>query len=183
MRAGRLDTPVDLLELDACLRPRVLDWLWCAIQTKETAEPPAAQGLRAPAKVTVRAWWDERLRAGRYLRTEGRLLLIDDVRDFTGRRAEVAITCSELVGLPAEFRPLEGVPVACRVHLTREAPYRDDMGQTTDYRIRAEVALIEVGRPQPDDQLLVGGALYSVSTYADDSDDGVVRGLWLDPVD
>ncbi|WP_312115300.1 hypothetical protein [Stutzerimonas nitrititolerans] len=182
MRAGRLRTPASLLELSADIRPCELDWLWCGIETRESVDAPAHNGLRAPAKITVRAWWDERLRAGRYLLAGDRLLLIDDVRDFTGRRAEVAITCSELVGLPSEFRPLEGVPVACRVHLTHEAPYRDDMGQTTDYRIRAEVALIEVGRPQPDDQLLVGGALYSVSTYADDSDDGVVRGLWLDPV-
>lgn len=182
MRAGRLDTPADLIELDACLAPRKIDWLWCGIQTKETAEPPAASGLRAPAKITVRAWWDERLRPGRYLRADERLFLIDDVRDFTGRRAEVAITCSELVGEPAEFRPAEGVPVACRVHLTHDAPYRDEMGQGTEYRTRAEVALIEVGRPQPDDQLKIGGALYTVIAYADDTDDGVVRGLWLEKV-
>lgn len=177
-----MDTPVDLLELGDCLKPRTIDWLWCAIQTKENAEPPAAKGLRAPAKVTVRAWWDERLRAGRYLRTEDRLLLIDDVRDFTGRRAEVAITCSELVGLPAEYRPLEGVPVPCRVHITHEAPYRDELGQVTDYRTRAEVALIETGRVQVDDQLLIAGTPYSVIAYADESDDGVVRGLWLENV-
>ena len=182
MRSGNLNTPADLVELDGQLRPRVLDWLWVGIRSKESAESPAATGLRAPAKVTVRAWWDERLRPGRYLRAENRLLLIDDVRDFNGVRAEVAITCSELSGEPGEFRPLDGVPVACRVHLTHQAPYRDELGQTTDYRTRAEVALIEVGRAQPDDQLLVGGALYNVIAYADESDDGVVRGLWLEPV-
>lgn len=182
MRSGNLDTPADLVELDGQLRPRVLDWLWVGIRSKENAEPPAATGLRAPAQVTVRAWWHDGLRPGRYVRTADRLLLVDDVRDFTGQRAEVVITCSELAGTPGEYRPLEGVPAPCRVHLTHEAPYRDELGQTTDYRTRAEVALIEVGRPQPDDQLLVGGVLYNVIAYADESDDGVVRGLWLEKV-
>lgn len=182
MRSGNLDTPADLLELSPDMCSRTIDWLWVGIRAKENADPPAASGLRAPAKITVRAWWDERLRPGRYLRAESRLLLIDDVRDFNGQRTEVAITCSELIGEPAEFRPLEAAPVTCRVHLTHQAPYRDEMGQTTDYRTRAEVALIEVGRAQPDDQLLVGGALYNVIAYADESDDGVVRGLWLEPV-
>lgn len=115
-------------------------------------------------------------------RASDRLFLIDDVRDFTGKRVELAITCSELVGQPAQYRPQEGVPVPCRVHLTHEAPYRDDMGQVTEYKTRAEVAVIEVGRPQADDQLMVSGALYSVIAYADDTDDGVVRGLWLEKV-
>ena len=43
-------------------------------------------------------------------------------------------------------------------------------------------ALIEVGRLQVDDQLQVGGVLYNVIDYADESDDGIVRGLWLQPV-
>lgn len=182
MRAGRLRTPASLLTLDADLKVCELDWIWCGIQSKESADPPAASGLRSPAKVTVRAWWDERLLTGRYLRAESRLLLIDDVRDFDGQRAEVIITCSELVGQPGEYRPSEGVPVPCRMHLTHEAPYRDELGQVTDYRTRAEVALIETGRVQVDDQLAVAGALYTVIAYADDTDDGVVRGLWLEKV-
>ncbi|MBU1282876.1 MAG: hypothetical protein KJ989_15275 [Gammaproteobacteria bacterium] len=182
MRSGQLDTPADLLVMDANLQPVVLDWLWVGIRSKESADPPAASGLRAPAKVTVRSWWDERLRAGVYLRADGRLLLIDDVRDFDNQRAEVVITCSELVGQPAEYRPQGGVPVACRVHLTHSAPYLDELGQVTDYKTRAEVAVIEVGRPEEGDQLLIAGTLYNVIAYARDSDDGVVRGLWLKPV-
>jgi len=56
------------------------------------------------------------------------------------------------------------------------------MGQVTEYRTKAEVALIEVGRPQVDDQLVIDGARYSVIAYADETDDGVVRGLWLETV-
>ena len=182
MRAGQLSTPADILRLNADLTVSMLDWVWVGVRAKESTEAPAHTGLRAPAKITVRAWWDERLQAGRYLRGDGRLLLIDDVRDFTGQRAEVAITCSELAGQPAEYLPAGGGTVPCRVHLTHQAPYLDDLGQVTDYRTKAEVAVIEVGRPQVDDQLLVAGQLYSVIAYADQSDDGVVRGLWLAPV-
>ncbi|MNF02484.1 hypothetical protein D3C80_2016330 [compost metagenome] len=56
------------------------------------------------------------------------------------------------------------------------------MGRVADYRTRAEVVLIEVGRPQVDDQLLVAGTLYTITDYADETDDGVVRGLWLEAV-
>ncbi|MCY1293538.1 hypothetical protein D9M70_428020 [compost metagenome] len=162
--------------------PVNIDWLWVGIRTKESADPPAANGLRAPAKVEIRAWYDARLRAGRYLSFESRLLLITDVRDFTGLRSEVVITASELVGQPAELRVAGQPPDCCRVFLSHQAPYRDDLGQTTSYKTRAEVALIEAGRVQVDDQMLVGGVLYNVIAYADDTDDGVVRGLWLDQV-
>ena len=130
MRAGRLNTPATLLELGAELQCIEHDWLWCGIQTKESAEPPFPTGLRNPAKVSIRAWYDERLRQGRYLLADGRLFHIDSARDYTGARAEVAI--------------------------------------------------IEVGRPQVDDQLFIGGALYNIVAYARDTDDGVVRGLWLE---
>ena len=183
MRAGRLDIPAELLELQQDMTFRCLDWLWFSINSKESADPPAATGLRAPAKVAVRSWYDPRLAQGRYLRAAERLLLIDDVRDFRGDRAEVAITCSELVGQAGQYLPADGVPRCCRVHLTHEAPYRDEMGQVVSYMTRAEVAIIEVGRPQEGDQLRVGGVLYVVANYAADTDDGVVRGLWLVPVE
>ncbi|WP_348658645.1 hypothetical protein [uncultured Stutzerimonas sp.] len=182
MRAGRLNTPTDILYLGPDLHVYTLDWVWTNITAKDATDAPMATGLRSPAKVEVRAWWDARLLQGRYLRAEGRLLYLDGVRDVTGQRAELVMTATELVGEQGEFRPLDGVPLACRVHLTFDAPYRDDMGQTTEYRTRAEVALVEVGRAQPDDQLLVGGQIYNVIAYADESDDGIVRGLWLDPV-
>lgn len=182
MRAGQLSTPADILRLNADLSVSVLDWVWVGIRAKESTDSPAHTGLRAPAKVTVRAWWDERLQAGRYLRAEGRLLLLDDVRDFNGQRAEVAITCSELVGECCEYRPAERPPRPCRVFLNHSAPYLDDIGQVVDYRLMAEVALVETGRPQVDDQLLVSGVLYNVIGIANRGDDGVVRGLWLEEV-
>ena len=68
----------------------------------------------------------------------------------------------------------------CRVHLTHQAPWLDEEGVATDYRTRAEVAVIEVGRPEEGDRLQINGHLYSVTGYARDTDDGVVRGLWLE---
>lgn len=182
MRAGRLNTPATLLSLSSELECQEIDWIWCGIQTKEATEPPYPSGLRNPAKVTIRAWWDERLRQGRYLRTGDRLFHIDSVRDFTGLQAEVAITATEFIGGRGEVH-CSGLPSRpCRVFLTHEALYRDELGQAIGYKTRAEVALIEAGRVQVDDQLLVGCDLYNVISYDDGSDDGIVRGLWLDKV-
>lgn len=183
MRAGRLNTPTDILLLTAALGVDVLDWIWTNIAAKDSADAPPASGLRSPAKIEVRSWWDDRLLQGRYLRAEGRLFYLDSVRDVLGQQTELVMTATELVGEVAEFRSAGVPPVACRVHLTHAAPHLDDMGQVTGYKTRAEVALIEVGRPQVGDQLLVAGTLYNVIDYARDSDDGVVRGLWLDQVD
>lgn len=182
MRTGRLNTPTDIVYLGPDLRAYVLDWVWTNIAAKESSDAPAASGLRAFTKVEIRSWWDARLLQGRYLRSEGRLFYLDSVRDFTGQRAELVMTATELVGDQAELRPVDCAPVSCRVHITHEAPYRDELGQVTSYRTRAEVALIETGRVQVDDQLLIAGTLYSVIAYADESDDGVVRGLWLEKV-
>ncbi|WP_447590154.1 hypothetical protein [Aquipseudomonas campi] len=180
MRAGRLDTPCAIISLNADLCAEELDWVWCGIQTKESAEPPYPAGLRNPAKVAIRSWYDERIRQGRYLRAGCRLFHIDSARDFTGTKAELAITATEFVGECAEYLPAGQPPRPCRVFISYEAPYRDEAGQATDYRDRAEVALIETGRVQVDDQLRVAGVLYTVISYADDTDDGIVRGLWLE---
>lgn len=182
MRAGRLNTPATLAELNADLVRVDIDWLWCGIQTKELTDSPFPNGLRNPAKVTIRTWWDERIRQGLYLEADGRLFHIDSARDFTGQRAELAITATEFVGEDAEYRPQDLPPKACRAHLTYQAPYRDEIGQATEYKTRAEVALIEAGRIQVDDQLFVHGELYNVIAYAADTDDGIVRGLWLEAV-
>jgi hypothetical protein len=182
MRTGRLETPADLLVLGPDLQPQLLDWLWVGVRAKDAADAPAAVGLRSPAKIEVRSWWDDRLLQGRYLRAEGRLLCLDSVRDVIGQQTELVMTATELVGEPAEYRGDGLPPMACRAHLTHAAPYLDDLGQVTSYKTRAEVALIEVGRPQVGDQLLVAGTLYNVIDYARDSDDGVVRGLWLERV-
>ncbi|MFF6557466.1 hypothetical protein ACET39_29695, partial [Pseudomonas aeruginosa] len=139
MRSGNLDTPADLLMLSADLLPFRLDWIWCGIQTKETAEPPFPSGLRSPAKIAIRAWWDARIQQGRYLSADGRLFHIDSARDFTGRRAELAITATELIGVQGEYRPDRAPPRACRVFLNYDAPWLDENGQATAYRIRAEV--------------------------------------------
>ncbi|MFF6557878.1 hypothetical protein ACET39_31950, partial [Pseudomonas aeruginosa] len=61
-------------------------------------------------------------------------------------------------------------------------PWLDENGQATAYRIRAEVALIETGRVQVGDLLEVDRVRYYVVDYADGTDDGFVRGLWLERV-
>lgn len=182
MRSGNLDTPADLLTLDADLVACRLDWIWCGIQTKENAEPPFPSGLRSPAKIAIRAWWDARIQQGRYLLADGRLFHIDSARDFTGRRAELAITATELIGEPAQYRTAGAPPRACRVFMNYDALHLDENGQATSYRIRGEVALIETGRVQVDDLLKVSGVDYVVIDYANDTDDGIVRGVWLERV-
>ncbi|AYF88629.1 hypothetical protein D6Z43_16270 [Pseudomonas sp. DY-1] len=180
MRAGRLETPADLLALGPDLQAQYLDWLWVGIRAKDAVDAPLAAGLRSPAKVEVRAWWDERLLQGRYLRTEGRLLILDGVRDVIGQQAEVVMTATELMGEPGEYRPDDGSPRPARIFLRHISPFVDENDRLTDYRLQAEVALVETGRVQLGEQLVIGGCVYNVIGYVDGSDDGVVRSLWLE---
>lgn len=180
MRAGNLRHRAEVLSLGVDLSPVSHGSRWTSIRAKDAADAPAATGLRSPAMVEVRARYSTELIQGRYLRHGQRLLHITGVRDPLGTRAELVLSCDELIGEAATYTPAGGAPTACRVHLTHNAPYLDELGQVTDYRTRAEVALIEVGRPQVDDQLMVGSTLYTVIAYADETDDGVVRGLWLE---
>lgn len=182
MRLGKLDKRAEILSLFADLSPISHGSRWVGIRAKDAGDVSAASGLRTRAMIEIRARYSDLLTQGRYLRSGSRLFSVTSARDPMGDRAELVLSCDELVGEVAEYRPDGGTPVACRVHLTHSAPYLDDMGRVTDYRTRGEVALIEVGRPQVDDQLLIGAQLYSVTGYASDSDDGVVRGLWLEAI-
>lgn len=179
MRLGKLNQRAEILSLNASLVTISHGSRWVGIRSRDADDVPAASGLRTRAMIQIRARYSDLLTAGRYLRSGSRLFSVTSARDPMGSRAELVLSCDELVGEMAEYRPDGGAPLSCRVHLTHSAPYLDDMGQVTDYRTRAEVALIEVGRPQVDDQLMIGADLYSVIAYADDSDDGIVRGLWL----
>lgn len=182
MRAGSLRHRATILSLAADLVPLTIGTRWVGIRAKEATDARQPSGLRTGAMVEVRARYSAMLTQGRYLKSGNRLLHITSARDPVGTGADLILSCDELVGEAAEYRPDDGAPVACRVHLTHSAPRLDEQGQVTDYKTKAEVAVIEVGRPQVDDQLLVGAQLYTVIAYAADSDDGVVRGLWLQPV-
>lgn len=182
MRLGRLDKRAQILSLGADLTSASHGSRWVGIRAKDAADAPAASGLRTRAMVEVRARASAELVPGRYLLSGSRLLHITSVRDPMGTGAEVVLSCDELVGQPGQYLPAGGTAKPCRVHLTHQAPYLDELGQVTDYKTRAEVALIEVGRPQVDDQLQIDGETYVVIRYASETDDGVVRGLWLERV-
>lgn len=180
MRIGALDTPADLLALGSALQPELLDMLWVGIRAKESADPPAAVGLRSPAKVEVRAWWDERLMQGRYLRAEDRLLHITSARDFKGDRFELVLTCEELVGEAAQFTPVGGgAAVSCRVFLAHGVARPGEFAGKSEYTTQLEAALIEVGRPQPGAVFVVGGVSWRVAALVEDEDDRVVRRMWV----
>ncbi|WAC45581.1 hypothetical protein OU997_05260 [Pseudomonas sp. SL4(2022)] len=181
MRAGTLRNRAQVLSLSADLCTIDHGTRWVSFRSKAAGDAPQVSGLRASAMVEVRARFSDELQQGRYLRHGTRLLYIASApRDPMGTRTELVLSCDELVGQPAEYRPQGGVPVCCRVHLSHQAPFLDELGQVTDYKTRVEVAVIEVGRPEEGDQLLIAGTLYNVIGYARDSDDGVVRGLWLE---
>lgn len=182
MRAGRLDTPVDVLRLTADLEPQLLKWVWAGVRSKDAADVTEAAGIRASALIEVRAWFDDCLVQGRYLRAGERLLMITSARDFSGDRSELVMSAIEFVGEPACVLPVTGAPRKCRAFINHESMHRDEYGQATGYKSRAEVALIEAGRVQVDDRLQVAGVTYLVIDIDKESDDGVVRGLWLDRV-
>lgn len=180
MRIGRLDTPADLLELGADLQPQLIEWLWVGILAKESADVPQAASLRSPAKVEVRSWWDSDLLQGRYLRAEARLFHIDSVRDVTGQQSEVTITATELIGQQASYTPAGGgTAKPCRVHLTHGVARVGDLTGKAEYTTQAEVALIEVGRPQAGALLQVGSDTWRITGLVEDDDDRIVRRLWV----
>lgn len=179
MRAGRLETPAELLVLGHDLQPQVLDWMWFGIRAKDSGEAPVAAGLRSPAKVEVRAWWDGRLQQGRYLRAEGRLLHLDGVRDVTGQQAEVVMTATELVGASALYQSPSGAAVVCRVYLAHGVKRPAENVGLSTYSTQLEAALIEVGRPQAGAEFLVDGETWRVTGLVDDDDDRIVRRMWV----
>lgn len=183
MRAGRLRHKAQIVTLGHDLGKTCYGTIWCGITAKEGAAPPMAAGLRTGARVEVRARYTNKLQQGAYLLTGNRILHVTSVRDVTSKRAELIASCDEFVGQPAQYQsPIRGL-INCRVHLTHDAPFLNDFGQVTDYRTRAEVLVMEVGRPQVDNRITIAGQVYIVTQYAGGTDDGVVRSLWLEPVE
>jgi len=182
MRAGELRHRAEVLELGPDLGVKIIASTWAGIKAKESADPPMATGLRSPARVEIRARFSTKLFQGRYLRHRERLFYITSARDPVGDKSELRITADELIGSEATYVP-QGFPsVQCRALIQHEAPWLDEFGAVTSYKTRAEVAIIETGRVQVGDQLSFSGVTYNVIAYADGSDDGVVRGLWLEAV-
>lgn len=179
MRTGRLETPAELLVLDADIRPQLLDWLWCGIRAKDAADAPLATGLRNAAKIEVRAWWDARLLQGRYLRADERLFHIDSVRDVTGLQSELVMTATELSGEGALYTSPGGVVASCRVFLAHGVLRPGEFTGKVEYSTQLEAALIEVGRPQPGGVFVIGTDSYRVAALVDNDDGRVVRRMWV----
>lgn len=180
MRTGRLDTPADLLVLGPDLQPQLIDWLWVGARAKDSGDVPVAAGLRNPGRVEVRAWWDERLRNGCYLRTEQRLLHIDSARDVMGQRAELVLTCTELIGAPATYTAQPGADVfPCRVFLAYGVSRPGQFAGAVEHVTELEAAVIEVGRPQPGAVFLVDGVAWRVAGLVEGEDDRIVRRMWV----
>ena len=171
-----------MLELDSELNSRCVDFAFIGIQTKESGDFQFPAGLRNPAKVAIRAWYDARMVQGRYLRACERLFHIDSARDFLGTKFELAITATELVGMPGKYIATGMAPKPCRVFLNHSALFLDELGQAVGYRTQAELAVIETGRAQVDDRLKVDGAEYIVTGYVDGSDDNICRRVWLERI-
>ncbi|WP_263147878.1 hypothetical protein [Pseudomonas sp. RIT-PI-AD] len=180
MRAGSLRHPAEILVMDADLQVLSLGVAYLSVLAKDSAEPPYPSGLRSPAKVACRGRYTDRIVQGRYLKVGPRLFHIDSARDALGTRADLAITATELIGEPARYLPERGAVRCCRVFMNFSAPFLDQGGQVTDYRTLLEVAVIEAGRPQEGDVFEVGGERWTVSGYAGDTDDGIVRALWVE---
>lgn len=180
MRVGRLDTPADLLALGSNLQQQSLGFVWIGIRSKDSADVPEAVGLRSPAKVEVRAWYDESLLPGRYLRASDRLLHLVSVRDFKGDRFELVMTCEELIGEPAQYTSAGGgTALPCRVFLAYDVSRPGQHLGVVEYVTQLEAAVIEVGRPQPGAVFTVDGVSWRVAGLVDTEDDRVVRRMWV----
>ena len=176
----RLRDKAEVIEVLPDLSRVTTGHLLVSIFNKEDGDVPAQSGLRSASKVSVRANQNDIIQVGSYLAVGTRLFHVVSNRDGNYIRDGVFITADEFIGRKATYTPSGGIPGPCRVHLTHDAPYFDDFGKITSYRIKAEVLLLEVGRPQSGDKIRIGSVDYVVTQYANDTDDAVVRGLWLD---
>lgn len=180
MRAGNLRHRATVLDLSEALQAVEISRRWVGIRSKESGDAPASVGLRASVRVEVRARFSPDLVAGRYLRHGARLLYINDSRDFTGERAELLMSCEELVGRPAEMlSSLTSQPVPCRVFLAHGVKRPAENVGLTTYSTQLEAALIEVGRPQVGAEFLVDGVTWRVTGLVEDDDDRIVRRMWV----
>lgn len=179
MRAGSLRHRGVILALGADLAVVELAPRWVGIRAKEEGDSPASAGLRSRALVEVRARFAADFQVGRYIRSGARLLRLVSVRDPRGNKAELVMTCEELVGAAAQYTPAGGGgAVPCRVFLTHGVARVGDVGRT-EYTTQLEAALIEVGRPQPGALFVVGDETWRVTGLVEDEDDRVVRRMWV----
>lgn len=175
-----MESLCEVLAMTGDLTAQRISTAWLSIRSQDSGGAPETTGLRSPVKLEIRGRYTTHIIRGRYIRRGPRLIYVEDARDPDDNRRDIVITGSALIGEPAVYRPKNGEPRPCRVFVNYLAPTIDDYGQTTDYRISAEVAIIETGRIQPYEQLEIAGITYDVTGYRGDTDDGVVRGLWLD---
>lgn len=180
MRAGSLRHRGVLLALGADLAPVEIGPKWVGIRSKEEADTPSALGLRSRAMTEVRARFDPEFQAGRYIRHGERLLHITSARDPRGNKAELVMSCEELVGESAQFTPASGGAAApCRVFLAHGVARPGEFAGKSEYTTQLEAALIEVGRPQPGAVFVMGGVSWRVAALVEDEDDRVVRRMWV----
>lgn len=182
MRAGGLRHRARLAELHgASLAVRDIGVVDVGLSQREGDIGTEPTGLRSPARVAARARFDERLLPGRYLVTEGRLLIINNRRDPDGRCHTLFLSCDELVGDTGMYRPQAASPRPARIWLEMDSPFTDGRSQKVEYRPRLEVALFECGRPQPGDVFEVRGCSWRVLAAVGDQDNGITRQLWVKP--
>lgn len=180
MMLGRLDKRAAIYRLDADLQQELIGGAWVGIRSKAAADVPAQVGLRSPAMVEIRTRPNEYITSGCYLKSGSRLFYVTSARDPIDNQMELVLSCDELIGQTASYQPIAGSAITCRVHVTHSAPFLDERGQATDYKTLIQVALFEIGRPQVGDTITIGTDVYTVILYADATDDGVVRGLWVE---
>lgn len=181
MRLGRLDQRVQILSLSADLRAISHGSRWASIRAKDAGDAAQLAGLRATALVEVRARYCDELQQGRYLRTGSRLLYISSApRDPMGTKAEMVVTCAELVGAPAAFIAQVGAaPLPCRAFMVYEVERPGQFAGVVEHVTQLEAAIIEVGRPQPGAVFEVDGVAWRVAGLVEGEDDRVVRRMWV----
>lgn len=181
MKVGRLRHPCNVLTLQGEPPLAVnLGMRWCDIGSSE-GDVSHQVGLRQGAPVIAWARWDEVLRPGRYLQLNDRLWHIDNRRDPKGRRADMVLSLTELVGEPATWYPAAGGTAPLRIARAGDVAEVGELWQGAERLLEFEVALIE-GRPERGDEIEVGGIRYSVEAYNVEASDAVVWRYKVIPV-
>jgi|GEM_PF-3203439 len=185
--AGKLDWRLEFFRLSLATFARTsLGHAWVSVRMKAADHlAPPSQGLRnlsSGALTEIRLRYRTDVQDGDYAVYGSRLWHCVNFRDPDGKRAELIASAHELVGLTTVYTPAGGTAITTRAWLGFSSPFVSGGHMVNEYRLRAEVPILEVGRPARGGTLVISGRTYQIVGLVDNGDDGITRSMWVVPV-
>lgn len=171
MRAGKLGTLMEVLECAAIGVVTVRDSLWCELREADAGRQ-ASLRVSQPSMLLARPGVG--VVAGQFLRSDGRLWVVDGV---TSERKQTRIAATELLGALSTYTPPIGSAYELFAFHNQNTEFVAEDGSSV-FRRTIDVARPELkARPQAGDVVTMQGIAYTVTGIAEGGDDGAVLRL------